>query len=127
MYDIQVSVHLNSAAPMIFCVRRRFNHWVSLHEGTGTPFSNLVNNIKPELLERNPTLNEKVPPKFPSRTLVKASVETIHSRADYFHKYLYVLNRDPQLANAPPVLSFLELNSIVQSLSVVCIQFLFVW
>jgi len=103
VYNIQVSVHLNNAAPMIYQIRRRFNHWLCLHE---------------ELLERVPTINEKVPPNFPAKSIFKASMDTIHARAEYFQRYLFVLNRDPQLANSPPLLSFLELNSIVQSLSV---------
>eukprot|EP00026_Physarum_polycephalum_P011869 Phypoly_transcript_12116.p1 GENE.Phypoly_transcript_12116~~Phypoly_transcript_12116.p1 ORF type:complete len:115 (+),score=7.00 Phypoly_transcript_12116:667-1011(+) len=64
------------------------------------------------------SLSDKAPPGFPSRTLTKPSVEVVHARAGYFHKYLNVLNHDPQLANASSLLSFLELNSVVQCLSV---------
>ena len=74
-----------------------------------------------ELLERLPVLSDKAPPNFPSRTILfRPSVDTIHARSEYFQKYLHVLNHDPHLANSPPLLSFLELNSIVQCLSVVC-------
>lgn len=52
---------------------------------------------------------------------MKASEETIKERADYFHRYLHVLNKDPSLANVSTLLSFLELNSIVQTLAVVCL------
>lgn len=104
VYNIQVNVHLHDSAPIVYAVRRRFNQWVALHE---------------ELLDRVPSLSEKAPPGFPSRTLLfKPSVETIHARAEYFHKYLQVLNHDPHLANSYPILSFLELNSVVQCLSV---------
>lgn len=77
-------------------------------------------NHSTELISRTPSLADRAPPGFPSKTLLfKASTETIHSRAEYFHKYLRVLNLDPQLANSYPLLSFLELNAIVQCLSVV--------
>eukprot|EP00026_Physarum_polycephalum_P015159 Phypoly_transcript_15783.p1 GENE.Phypoly_transcript_15783~~Phypoly_transcript_15783.p1 ORF type:complete len:192 (+),score=5.00 Phypoly_transcript_15783:80-655(+) len=109
VYNVQVSVHLNDSAPIVYVVRRRFKEWLALHE---------------ELLERIPSLSDKAPPGFPSRTLTKPSVEVVHARAGYFHKYLNVLNHDPQLANASSLLSFLELNSVVQCLSVVCIYFI---
>jgi len=103
MYVIQVSVHLNNASPMIYCIKRRFNNWLNLHE---------------EMVERCSSLSGKIPPGFPSRTITKASTNTIHTRADYFQKYLHTVTHDPQFANCPPLLSFLELNSIVQSLAV---------
>jgi hypothetical protein len=87
----------------------------------GTTYTETSTKLYTELLERTPSLSEKMPPGFPSRTLLfKASVETIHNRAEYFHKYLHVLNHDPHLANAYPMLSFLELNAVVQCLAVVC-------
>lgn len=33
VYNIQINVHLHDSAPMVYCVRRRFNQWLALHEG----------------------------------------------------------------------------------------------